>query len=441
MTQPKTELEEWLTYIDQQHFESIDMGLERFSQVLDAMDLRQPAPKIVTIAGTNGKGSTARLIEALLLSADYRVGTTLSPHLWRFNERIRIDGVDASDETICQAFAAIDKVRGDLPLTYFEFGALAALYCMAAAEVDVAVLEIGLGGRLDAFNALDADVAVITSIGLDHQAFLGNTREAIGGEKAGILRTGQHVVLGRDMPDSVLTRCDELRLAPRRWGYEFVSREVSQAVDAELNGPAGSEVNGELDGELGGEISVAGQWRLDSDAMESLTLKLTALAPHNIAMACEAVKPWMTLNAQQVQQCADQRVPGRMDMHKSQDRLWIGDVCHNPHGAQFFMSELAARGIKPAFFICSMLEGKDHLGFYQMIQASAEGANHGWVFVDSCGDRQMTGAALAERVGCPGAVAADMGAAMDMAIERTRESDAIVIFGSFSAVEQCPWLA
>ena len=218
--QPKG-LSSWLDYISQQHPEVIDMGLERFAQVQNALDLKQPAPKVITVAGTNGKGSTARVIEALLLDAGYSVGTTLSPHVWRFNERIRIDGVEAGDATICAAFAVIDHARGDLPLTYFEFSALAALFCMARSEVDVAILEIGLGGRLDAFNAVDADVAVITSIGLDHQAFLGDTREAIGGEKAGILRAGQRVVFGQNMPESVYARCRALGLTPRCWGEDF----------------------------------------------------------------------------------------------------------------------------------------------------------------------------------------------------------------------------
>ena len=177
MPEQPEDLPSWLEYISQQHPEVIDMGLGRFSQVQRSLNLKQPAPKVITVAGTNGKGSTARVIEALLLDAGYSVGTTLSPHVWRFNERIRIDGEEASDATICAAFAAVDVARGDLPLTYFEFSALAALFCMAQSQVDFAILEIGLGGRLDAFNSVDADVAVITSIGLDHQAFLGNTRE------------------------------------------------------------------------------------------------------------------------------------------------------------------------------------------------------------------------------------------------------------------------
>ena len=409
--QPK-DLSSWLDYISQQHPEVIDMGLERFAQVQDALDLKQPAPRVITVAGTNGKGSTARVIEALLLDAGYSVGTTLSPHVWRFNERIRIDGIDAGDATICAAFAAIDHARGDLPLTYFEFSALAALFCMARSKVDVAILEIGLGGRLDAFNAVDADVAVITSIGLDHQAFLGDTREAIGGEKAGILRAGQRVVLGQNMPESVYARCRALALTPRCWGEDF----SSQSVDGEA------------------------RWVLSRSDGGTFTVPQTQLASHNIAVACEAVADVVELSDKRILRCTDLAIPGRMDIREAQGRIWLHDVCHNPDGADFFMRELAARGIAPSFFICAMLAGKDHLSFYQTINDKA--ADEGqWAFVDSQGDRALAGQALADIVGLPNAGIGTMARAIDLAQMQTGDGDVIVIFGSFSAVEQSPWLA
>ena len=138
-------LDDWLDYISQQHVQVIDMGLDRFNRVLHRLKLENPAPTVITVAGTNGKGSTCRMIEALLLHGGYRVGSTLSPHIWRFNERIRLHGNEASDEEICNAFEAIDSARGDVTLTYFEFSALAALYCIAKEHMDVAILEIGLG--------------------------------------------------------------------------------------------------------------------------------------------------------------------------------------------------------------------------------------------------------------------------------------------------------
>lgn len=411
-TNETKDLSTWLTYIDGQHTQSIDMGLARFTRVLNDLDLQQPAPRVITVAGTNGKGSTVRVMETLLLQGGVTVGATLSPHIWRFNERIRINGEDASDESICAAFAAIDRARGDTPLTYFEFGALAALYCMAQARVQVAILEIGLGGRLDAFNAVDADVAVITSIGLDHQAFLGDTREAIGFEKAGILRPGQRVVLGQNMPSTVDARCRELELTPLRWGHDFVSEDVG-------------------DGK---------HWRYQNGAAESVSIAFSQLAPHNIALACEAVAPWVEITPDVIQACSKQQMPGRMDIRQADGRVWVHDVCHNPHGAEFFMAELKRRGITPALFICAMLAGKDHRGFAKAVN-SALPAPAPWVCLSSTGERSLSAGDLAQNMELPQHLAADMTHARQIALEQTHPGQAIVVFGSFSAVEQCPWLA
>lgn len=411
-TSHEKDLDAWLSYIDQQHSASIDMGLERFARVLANLNLQQPAPVVITVAGTNGKGSTVRVMESLLLQAGKRVGATLSPHIWRFNERIRINGADASDQDICAAFAAIDECRDDIPLTYFEYGALAALHCMAAAMVDVAILEIGLGGRLDAFNAVDADVAVITSIGLDHQAFLGDTLDAIGYEKAGILRPDQRVVLGRDMPISVDKRCQALGLEPMRWGQAFGTEDAGDGV----------------------------HWLYQRSGAAPIKIELSQLAPHNIALACEAVAPWVAIDAEVIRACSDQPMPGRMDILERNRRVWVHDVCHNPHGAEFFMAELARRNITPAFFICAMLSGKDHKGFFDTVNAAME-TPVPWLCVSSTGERGITGRALAQHLGLPERAAQDMTEAEQIALANTVEGQTIVIFGSFSAVEQCSWLA
>ncbi len=405
-------LDDWLDYISQQHAEVIDMGLDRFNRVLHRLKLENPAPTVITVAGTNGKGSTCRMIEALLLHGGYRVGSTLSPHIWRFNERIRLHGNEASDEEICNAFEAIDSARGDVTLTYFEFSALAALYCIAKEHMDVAILEIGLGGRLDAFNAIDPDIAVITSIGLDHQAFLGETREAIGAEKAGILRSGQHVVLGQEMPASVMQRCEALSLQPRCWGAEF-----SSVCDIEQ-----------------------GTWQLTRQGHSMYEIPLTAIAPHNIALACETVADMVALDLQLIAQCSTLYIPGRMDIRRTKDRKWVLDVCHNPDGARFFLRELASRKLSPAYFVCAMLTGKDHQGFYQSV-IDATGTHVPWLFVDSYGDREMNAGTLAETLGKGEWTAQNMQQALSLAHERTQKGDVIVIFGSFSAVEQCTWLA
>lgn len=183
-------LPEWLQHLEQLHPSAIDMGLARVAQVRDAMGLR-PAFPVIIVGGTNGKGSTCAMLSAAYRAAGFKVGTYASPHLLHYNERVAINLVPASDEDIVAGLRAVEAARGDTSLTYFEFGTLAAMYHFMAANVDVVVLEVGLGGRLDAVNAFEPDVAAVVSVDLDHQGFLGDTREAIGFEKAGIFRAGK----------------------------------------------------------------------------------------------------------------------------------------------------------------------------------------------------------------------------------------------------------
>jgi len=203
--QPRT-LPDWLAWIETVHHREIELGLERVHAVLDAMDLRRPLFATITVAGTNGKGSTVAMLEACLREGGYRVGAYTSPHLVRYNERVRIDGAEASDAELCAAFERIEQARGDVPLTYFEFGTLAAFEIFRRRGIDIAVLEVGMGGRLDAVNAIDADVAVVTSIGIDHVAWLGADREAIGREKAGVFRAGRPAICGDLQPPASIGR-------------------------------------------------------------------------------------------------------------------------------------------------------------------------------------------------------------------------------------------
>jgi dihydrofolate synthase/folylpolyglutamate synthase len=197
-------LDDWLHYQQQLHTSEIDLGLERIGRVWKRLHPGTPEACIITVAGTNGKGSCVAFLEAILIAAGYRVGAYTSPHLVRYNERIRIDGNEASDTDICSAFEQIENARGDIPLTYFEFGTLAAMLLFVRTGVDVIVLEVGLGGRLDAANLFDADGVIITSIGLDHTDWLGDDLEQIAVEKAGVMRPGQPAVIARsDMPASL----------------------------------------------------------------------------------------------------------------------------------------------------------------------------------------------------------------------------------------------
>ncbi len=218
-------LDEWLAHADRVHPVGIDLGLARMRRVAERLDVLPPAPRNFVVAGTNGKGSTCVYLEALLRASGRRVGTTISPHLNRFNERIRIDGEAADDDGICDAFATIEAARGDTTLTYFEFGVLAALLVFKRARVDATVLEVGLGGRLDAVNVVDASVCVITSIGIDHVDYLGPDRESIGAEKAGILRCGVPCVYGEAaIPHSILRTARELDAPLVCRGVDFDAR-------------------------------------------------------------------------------------------------------------------------------------------------------------------------------------------------------------------------
>jgi len=188
-------LADWLRFIEKQHPQTIAMGLERVTQVLGRMKIQLQGP-VITVGGTNGKGSTCAMLESILRAAGYRTGLYTSPHLIAYNERVRVAGQDCDDAALIKGFEAVEAARGDTPLTYFEFGTLAALHVFDAARVEVAILEVGLGGRLDAVNIVDTDCAIVASVDLDHQAYLGNDRESIGFEKAGIFRPARPAIFG-----------------------------------------------------------------------------------------------------------------------------------------------------------------------------------------------------------------------------------------------------
>jgi len=215
-------LAQWLEYQERVNVRSIELGLDRVSEVWRRMGAPRVARHVITVGGTNGKGSTVAFLEAMLRAAGLQVGCYTSPHLLHYNERIRVDGADASDELLVASFERIEQARGELPLTYFEFGTLAALDIFARAGLDTAVLEVGLGGRLDAINIVDADVAVITTVDLDHMDWLGNDRDSIGREKAGIARAGRPAIVGEDAPPAgLLDTLHALGAQVQRAGIDF----------------------------------------------------------------------------------------------------------------------------------------------------------------------------------------------------------------------------
>ena len=205
-------LQDWLSWQETLHPSEIELGLERIRQVWERLHSGPFKPAVITVAGTNGKGSSCAMLESIYRHAGYRVGCYTSPHLLKYNERIKILGVDTDDASLCEAFAAVDQARESISLTYFEFGTLAALYLFDRRQLDIIILEVGLGGRLDAVNILDADVALLTSVGLDHQDWLGDDRGSIGREKAGIFRKGRTAICAEHYPpESVLTVARDLQ--------------------------------------------------------------------------------------------------------------------------------------------------------------------------------------------------------------------------------------
>lgn len=237
------QLQDWLQWIEAQHPREIDLGLERVAAVVAKMNLSLAMP-VITVAGTNGKGSCVALLSAVLSAAGYRVGAYTSPHLLRYNERVVIDGQQVSDAALVAAFDRVDRVRGDTSLSYFEFGTLAALQLFSDAQPDVLVLEVGLGGRLDAVNVVDADIAIISSVDLDHEAWLGSDREAIAKEKAGIARRGRPLVFGDPRRcEAVLTLAEALQLPLYQRGVDFDFVREAQCWDWRGRSDAGGDAH------------------------------------------------------------------------------------------------------------------------------------------------------------------------------------------------------
>ncbi|MEY2687009.1 MAG: hypothetical protein RL375_1207 [Pseudomonadota bacterium] len=303
-------LADWLAHGERQHVKSIDLGLDRVAQVRDALGLRMHAP-VFTVAGTNGKGSTCAMLEAILLQAGYRVAVYTSPHLVQFEERLRINGNAVRGEQLLPHFAAVEAARGSVGLTYFEFTTLVILRCIAAQTLDAVILEVGLGGRLDAVNVIDADCAIVTAIDIDHTDFLGHTRESIGYEKAGILRTGRPAIIGDPVPPaSVIDHAREIGAELWCFGKDF--------------NYAGDRL----------------QWSWSGRGRRHNSLGYPALRGANqlinasgVLAALEAMRPQLPVTAQAVRNgLAMVELPGRFQVVPGQPTLVL-DVAHNPHAA------------------------------------------------------------------------------------------------------------
>jgi len=389
------------------------MGLERVSEVARALAIIPSFP-VITVGGTNGKGSCCTMLEAILVAAGYRVGCYTSPHLLRYNERVRIGGVEADDDTLCRAFARIEAARGKTTLTYFEFGTLAAMLAFVEAGVDAAILEVGLGGRLDAVNIFDADCALVASVDIDHQDYLGDTREKIGFEKAGIFRASRPAICAdADPPASLVAHANsigaDLILIDRDFGY------VAETAQWRYWGPAGK------------------RYGLPHPALRG-AFQLGNAAACITALDCLGAR--LPLTAQDVRNGLLQaHVAGRFQVLPGRP-LVILDVAHNPHAARALAANLAtmpAGGRTLAVF--SMLNDKDIAG----VAAAVNPHVTHWFVASSAGPRGTSAAQLARQLTCAGVTApiaefADVASAWRAACELAADNDKIIAFGSFLTV-------
>lgn len=341
----KSNLADWLAYLEQLHPSSIDMGLERLELVAKKLQLTRPAPLVITVTGTNGKGSTCAFITALLQSQGLTVGLYTSPHLIHYEERIAINGQLVNEHMLCDAFATIEQVRGEVSLTYFEFGTLAALLLFQQANLDAVVLEVGLGGRLDAVNIVDADIAVVTSIGIDHQEWLGNSRDSVAFEKAGIFRKNSPAVCGDDNPPISLLEQAEHK------GTSLFIRGNHFTIDTLLD---------------------HWQWQGQNKQGEQLQLASIPLLSLPIANAAVALQVYALLDlpwqpATLIKTLQEVKVTGRLARHticyKGKEVHFLLDVGHNPHAANFladFLQQYPIQGNRYSVF--GLLADKDLAG-------------------------------------------------------------------------------
>ncbi len=414
-------LNEWLEYLESMHPVAIDMGLERVATVGARLDLRFDCP-VITVGGTNGKGSTCAMLESMLMQGSYRVGLYTSPHILDFNERARIDGHSVSDAVFCDAFAAVEAVRGDISLTYFEFTTLAILKLFADAKLDAVILEVGLGGRLDAVNIIDPDVAIVTSVDLDHQQYLGDTREKIGFEKAGIFRPQRAAICSDPSPPQSLI-------------------EHANAIGADL-------------WLFGRDFNYSGdrqQWSYGGRAVRRHALAYPSLRGANQLLnasaalaALEVLRDRLPLGAQEIRAgLVLVELPGRFQVLPGRPAV-ILDVAHNPHAAATLAQNLDQMGFFPyTYAVFGAMSDKDVSGILSHLKDKID---H-WYFCHLPLPRAASAESLASALSDAGFVAGkDAGGersvqcfgtpaeAYAAARDRVGENDRIIVFGSFLTV-------
>ncbi|MDM0111872.1 bifunctional tetrahydrofolate synthase/dihydrofolate synthase [Variovorax sp. J22R133] len=408
-------LADWLAHAEQLHSKNIELGLDRVRVVAQRLGLAFTCP-VITVAGTNGKGSTCAMLESILLNAGYRTGVYTSPHLVHFEERLRLSGQMVEGDKLVPHFQAVEAARSEVSLTYFEFTTLAILRCMASEGVDAAILEVGLGGRLDAVNIIDPDCAVITSIDLDHMDFLGPDRESIGFEKAGILRGGKPAIVSDPMPPaSVLERAREIGADLWRFGHDF-----NVAGDKQQWGWSGR-----------------GR-RYSGLAYPSLRGANQLINAAGVLAALESLRQRLPVTAQAIRVgLAMVELPGRFQIVPGQPTLVL-DVAHNAHAVAALAENLDAMGFFPTTHaVFGVMADKDLAPIFARISPLIDR----WYFTDLPTPRAAHAIDLAAqwkaqntRSDVAESTHASPMEALQAAIDRAEATDRIIVFGSFFTV-------
>ncbi|GGP46453.1 bifunctional folylpolyglutamate synthase/dihydrofolate synthase [Shewanella algicola] len=403
-------LAQWLDYLLAIHPSEIDMGLTRVEKVAKRLNLLSLAPsKVITVAGTNGKGTSCAMLESILRQSGLSVGVYSSPHLLRYNERVRINQQDASDAALIEAFCAIEAARDDISLTFFEYATLAGLYLFKAANVDVAILEVGLGGRLDATNIIDSTAVILTSIDLDHQEYLGDSRELVGREKAGVFRQHCLAVVGEpDLPKSVKDYAEYMHTRLYRVGYEF-NYQVSDSDSA--------------------------RWDFTSAQSNYSGLPVPSLPLPNaasvVALICQV---WPQITEQQIADgLVNAKLAGRLEQVNQQPIVLL-DVAHNPHAARYLANQLQVYQGKRVVAVCGMLKDKDikavietlapHISQWNLVSLDNPRGASAQLLYDALPQASQQNAQLYQ----------DMSSAWHGVQKDINEDDVVIVFGSFYTV-------
>ncbi|MCG9748962.1 bifunctional tetrahydrofolate synthase/dihydrofolate synthase [Vibrio brasiliensis] len=402
--QATSPLSMWLDYLQNIHTSAIDLGLERVQAVAKSANLTKPAPTVITVAGTNGKGSTCALMEAILLDAGYSVGVYSSPHLIRYNERVRVNGQDLADEKHVQAFDFIEKQRGEISLSFFEYGTLAALRLFQTENVDIVLLEVGLGGRLDATNVVDHDVSIVTSLAIDHVDWLGDDINVIGYEKAGIFRTGKPAICGQPKaPATVAAHADDI-------GAELYQVEIQYNYQLTDNNTWSW---------------VHGSYQLDDLPVPNLPLQNAATALMALATANLDIS-----DVNIVKGLENAKLPGRMQVLSTQPTILL-DVAHNPHSAEYLVTRVAQQyQNKTIHTVVAMLHDKD---IQSTLEALTPVASH-WYPASLTGPRAASAQELCQFLPQQTTQYHTPVDAFEAALTKSAAEDVILVVGSFHTV-------